>query len=262
MHALSTRTLLRLTAFLAVLLTTVLIVRAGHIGTEIAYVDERVRYALQPSAARAYEYGERHFDSASGAYDIDRAEYFFREALAEDASYQLAHHQIARILFLRGDFLAALEEIEQEIELHGERNSNAYYVRGLIRGFIGAYKSASLDFAHFLTLHPESWAAHNDLAWVLMKDGDYDAALRTLEMGLAQHPENAWLLNSYAIALYEVGETERAAAVALRARDAVLLLVPADWSAANPGNDPNVAAEGLETFRTAALENLTAIRGE
>lgn len=262
MHALSTRTLLRLATLFFALLIIALVIRLGPLGVKIGYAEERIRYALEPSAARAYEYGARHFDSASGAYDIDRAEYFFREALSHDASYPLAHHQIARILFLRGEFLGALNEIEQEIELHGERNPNAYYVRGLIRGFFGAYKSASLDFAHFLTLYPQSWAAHNDLSWVLMKNGEYDAAVRTLEMGLTQHPENAWLLNSYAIALYEVGETERAAAVALRARDAVLLLVPADWSAANPGNDPNVAAEGLETFRTAALENLTAIRGE
>lgn len=224
------------------------------------YVLERITYAADPSAERAYEYGSRHFNSVDrAAYNIDYAEYFYREAIAQDDTYPLAHHQLARINFLRGNFFSALEEINREIQIAGDRNPHAYYVRGLIRGYAGDYRSAADDFARFLSLVPTSWAATNDLAWVLMRSDRYEEAVRILEPGVARFPENAWLLNSYAIALYEEEQYEEAKEIAQRAQAAVEQLTPEDWSAANPGNDPRIAAEGLETFRITAIRNLRQI---
>ena len=224
----------------------------------ITYYGERVAYALDPSAKRAYEYGTRHFDHSQPLHhNIDRAEYFFRQTIKLNPGFSRAHHQLARIHFLRGNFSDALSEINYEILLQGDQNPNAYYVRGLIKGFAQLYESAAADFKYFLTLEPDSWAGANDYAWVAMKAGEYAAAIPVLETALEMHPDNAWLLNSYAIALYETGAEEKAIQIGERAKAAVELLNPQDWSAANPGNDPRIAAAGLDTFRKATIQNLS-----
>ncbi len=233
--------------------------------TSIRYFVERRDLAAHPSAARAYELGMRYFDSSNPvAHDVDRAMYFLQTAIALDPSYPYVNQQIARIQFLKSNFPSAHVLISNEIALQGDKNPSAYYIRGLIRGYQGAYALAAQDFEHYLLLNPGMWAAHNDHGWVLMMAGEYREAVDTLARGLEKSPDNAWLLNSYAIALYETGDTEGAQAAALRAREAVEKLTPEDWSHANPGNDPAIAPEGLETFRSAALQNLekiTAARG-
>ena len=226
----------------------------------LVYYRERILLTMHPSAERAYEYGAHYFDSAQPAFhDIDRAEYFFRKTVEANPTYPYAHHQLARIHFLQGDFSGALTEIDREIAIQAGRNPGAYYVRGLIKGFAGSYVSAAEDFRHFLTLKPDSWAGANDHAWVLMKSGSYREAKVVLESALGKHPDSAWLLNSYAVALYETGEREAAIPVARRAKAAVEQLRPEDWSAANPGNDPRIAVRGLETFRKATIQNLDII---
>lgn len=225
----------------------------------LSYYRERTSYALNPSAGKAYAYGLEHFSASKPAsYNIDRAEYFFREAVKQDETYGHSHHQLARIAFLRGEFGPAMQEIDKEIELHPD-NPNAYYVRGLIAGYQGAYGAAAKDFAQFLTMKPDGWAGYNDYAWVLTKKGDYQVAIDALEDGLEKFPGNPWLLNSYAVTLREAGHTESAARVAALAKDAVMRLTAEDWSLANPGNDPRIAGQGLETFRSATIQNLNMI---
>lgn len=223
----------------------------------------RALYAYDPSAERAYEYGSQHFSVADpAAYNIDYAEYFYRQVLVQDPNFPAAHHQLARIFFLRGQFFSALEEADQEIARAGDAHPHAYYVRGLIRGYQGDYQNAAKDFRYFLSLVPEHWAAMNDLSWVLMRDGRYDEAVRLLEGAVARYPENAWLLNSYAVALYEEARYREAEEIAARALRAISQLSSEDWSAANPGNDARIASTGLETFRTAAVRNLERIAHE
>lgn len=225
-----------------------------------SYYRERITYAMHPSARQAYAYGLEHFDSAKPrSHNIDRAEYFFREALKQDENYGYSHHQLARIAFLRGDFPGARQEIDKEIALHGDTNPSAFYVRGLIQGYQGAYSGAEKDFARFIGLSPEGWAGYNDYAWVTMKQGKYQLAIDALQQGLKKHPGNPWLLNSFAIALYEAHLHSLAAPVASSAKAAVMKLTPEEWAAANPGNDPRIAGQGLETFRSATIENLEKI---
>lgn len=227
----------------------------------LAYYRERVEFALNPTADRAFEFGMRHFNAGvnPAAYNLGHAEYFLKAALSIDPSYPYANQQVARILFLKGNFSAAIPYINQEISVQGDRNPSAYYIRGLIRGYQGAYRGAAEDFEHYIQLNPTVWAAYNDHAWTIMKTGDYAKAVEVLLTGLERFPSNAWILNSFAIALYETGDTAGAHAAALRARDAVEKLTPQDWSDANPGNDPRIAGEGFDTFRNAALRNLERI---
>jgi tetratricopeptide (TPR) repeat protein len=201
-----------------------------------------------------------HFDPAQPElHDAAVAEYFFTQAVRLDPSYSLAYQQLARLHFLRSDFSGALTEINEAIHLQGDEYPSAFYIRGLIEGFTGDYANAANDYQHFLRLQPKSWAGSNDYAWVLMKAYRYSDAVKALETGLANYPDNAWLLNSYAIALYESGHKDAAKDVALRAKTAVQKLTPTDWSFANPGNDPAIASEGIQTFKTATLANLDII---
>ncbi len=265
MHTASSKTLLKVLAGIFLLI--------GFVGfvyyylpvdlASLSYYRERAIYMTNPSAPKAYAYGLEHFDSAKPAsHNIDRAEYFFREALVQDPSYGHSHHQLARIAFLRGDFASARGEIDKEIALYGDSNPSALYVRGLIQGYQGAYSGAEKDFARFIGLSPEGWAAYNDYAWVTMKQKKYQLAINALQQGIEKHPGNPWLLNSYAVALHEAGLTPLAAKIAELAKAQVMRLTPEEWAAANPGNDPRIAGQGLKTFQDATIANLNAIMSD
>lgn len=264
LRALSSRALLLFLVVIMAAIAVAGILFSGVFSIQFGYFQERIELALNPSADRAFEYGVRHFSPGvhSAEYDLDHAAYFLKQAVAIDPEHAQANQQLARVKFIRGDFHGAIANINQAITLQGDRSPSAYYIRGLIRGFQAHYESAAEDFAHYVRLNPSIWAGYNDLAWVLMKSDDYERALDVLSVGLEKFPENAWLLNSYAIALYETGDTAGAQAAALLARDAVEKLTPQDWSTANPGNDPRIAGEGLETFRNATLSNLEKILSE
>ncbi len=258
MHKASTRQLLASLALLVIMAAVALFFASGP--GMFSYMGERMEYASSPSAPRAYALGMRHFDSSNAdTYNLAHAAHFLEEALERDESYPLANQQLARIRFIQGDFKKAISHINREIEISGDQSPSVYYIRGLIRGYAGSYLDAESDFSRYIKLNPEIWAAYNDRAWVLMKAGLHKEALGSVLQGLEKFPDNAWLLNSFAIALYETGDAESARSVAVRAQAAVSKLTPQDWSNANPGNDPRVAATGLETFKSAAGGNLEKI---
>jgi tetratricopeptide (TPR) repeat protein len=247
-------TLLATMLFLAALISFCLRTNA------LSYAKERASLALWPSADRAYQVGITYLNSPDPAtHNVDYAEYFLNKAIALNPHLSLAHQQLARIHFLRGDFPGALIQINEAIQQQGSKYPSAFYIRGLIEGYQGAYDSAAADFEQFLQLKPASWPGSNDYAWVLMKAHRYDEAAGILGAALKKFPGNAWLLNSYAVALYESGHKTAAAAIAVQAKAAVTTLTPQDWSRANPGNDPLIAEDGLTTFRTATVANLDII---
>ena len=176
-----------------------------------------------------------------------------------EPSHPSVHHQLARIAFLRGDFFTALSLIHHQIALHGDNLPNSYYIRGLIEGYAGLYEKAVLDYEHYLTYDPDNWAAINDYAWVLLKDGKAETALTALEHGLEYHPDNAWLLNSKATALFELGRYAEALQAAEAAVRSAQDLGKEEWLVAYPGNDPAIAGEGLASLRNAIRENMHTI---
>ncbi len=221
---------------------------------------EDVSYALYPGPQKAYAFGERHFNGQDvHNYDIRRAEYFFREALTYDADMLYLHHQMARIYFLRGDFGDAMTQINAQIATHGDDTPNSYYVRGLIEGYMGDYASAADDYEYFLKFSPTNWAGINDYAWVLLKAERFEDAAKATEEGLKYFPDNPWLLNSSAIALYETGNLTLAHERAQKAWDAVQKVSEKEWLHSYPGNDPAIAGDGMTTFRTAVSDNMHRI---
>lgn len=221
---------------------------------------EDVSYTISPSAEKAFKYGERHFNAIDpGQYDVPRAQLFFERAAELDPHLMYVWHELARIAFLHGDFIKAHLLIDKQIALEGDATPNSYYVRGLIEGYQGEYNDAQRDYAHFLTLVPASWPGTNDLVWILLKNKNPQLARSILAVELQYFPRNPWLLNSYAIALYETGSTTTSIDVIKKAQDAVATMSTDDWLRAYPGNDPTVAATGIANFRRSVDQNRSDI---
>jgi tetratricopeptide (TPR) repeat protein len=224
----------------------------------IAYED--ISFAIFPSANLAFYYGEAHFSASTpAAYDINRAEYFFEKAAVLDPQLPYVHHELARIAFLRGDFVTALAQIDQQIALEGDKTPKSYYVRGLIEGYAGDYADSANDYEHFLQFDPHDWAGINDYSWVLLKAGRIRDAAATTAGGLMYFPDNPWLLNTNATALYDLGDYRAAHDQIEKALAAVTVLSPSGWSQAYPGNDPAIAAEGVAAFQKAVAANAQTI---
>lgn len=205
----------------------------------------------------ALQIGNYYFNG--GAYDLASAEKYFKKALKIDPNAPIAWHQLARIDFLRGDFLSALYDINQQIALHGDKPVNAYYVRGLISGYSGHLDEAAADFQYFLEKKPTSWAGRNDLAWIYFQKGDYRGVESVALTGLEYHPDNPWLLISLGVALLNLDRKIEAKTVFERARDEAGKLTPAIWGIAYPGNNPESYASGLENMKQSIDFNLKLV---
>lgn len=226
-------------------------------------ISDTITLMLAPSAEQAFAYGEQRFtgDDAE-SYDLDTAKYFYTQASDIDPKFPNAYHQRARIEFLRGNYDEALALIEQEIATRGDDAPSAFYVRGLIKGFNGDYAGSAEDFAHYLRLDPSNWAAVNDLAWALLQQDRPQSALARLEAALPVWPNNPWLLNMHAVALFEAGRLDDAAASANAALLAMENTTEQAWLVANPGNDPLVGAEGFNSLRQAIEANIHSIEAK
>ena len=251
------RDLLNILLILALVVMSVSL--ADSILPQVRTQYEMLTLGLFPSAERAYSYGERHFSSPDrNSYDLDHAEYFFRKARHLDPQHPLVNHEIARIYFLRGSLETALDFINSQIRYNGDV-LHSFYVRGLILGYMGRYSEAARDYERYLVSDPTNWAAVNDYAWVLLKAGRPREAAVASASALLDFPDNPWLLNTHAIALYELGEFRLAREKADAALLAVRYLSEEDWLRAYPGNDPKTADEGIQALRDAITGNVHTI---
>lgn len=240
-------------AFFAVL---ILIIAILHPRTFVR-AEENFFDTIDPSAKRALQYGDRHFDAPNPQqYDLVRAEFFYHEALARDPMLPYVHHQLARIAFLKGDFGLAMAHINKELALSDTPSPASYYIRALIRGYLKDYVGAAEDYETYFKITPANWAGINDYSWVLLKADAPQLARSALEWGLKQWPDNPWLLTNYATALYELRRFEEAETAAIAAERAVARVTTNDWLMAYPGNDPLMAPAGLAAFKKAAADNV------
>ena len=221
---------------------------------------EKASIALFPSAQRAFEYGERHFNARTrGEYNIAVAEYFFGKAADIDANTPYLYHELARIAFLKGDFEVAMALINSQIHLMGDNAPNSYYIRALIEGYKGEYAASARDYEYFLKFQPTNWAAANDHAWVLLKAGRAKEASDATARALEWFPDNPWLLNTNATARYELHDYDGALLAAQKASVEVAKLSEAEWLQAYPGNDPRIADKGIVAFKKAVQDNIHSI---
>jgi tetratricopeptide (TPR) repeat protein len=217
---------------------------------------QQMHVAVRQSAPLAYKYGTDHFDARKPYYSIEQAEYFFEEAYRIDPHFPYTQHQRARIAFLKGDFPRALYLINEELDNTPDPSPSSFYIRGLVKGYAKDYEGAVEDYRKFLEAFPTNWAAINDYAWVLLKAHNARLAYEATTQGLVFHPENPWLLNSHAIALYEMGFHDEARLYIRKAADVVDEVSVSDWLTAYPGNDPLVAQEGVNEFLDSVRHNM------
>jgi len=249
----------------ASLLLLVVLILAGIFGwgglwKSYTLLEESVMYNLDPTAVRAFTYGERHFSARNAsAYDIERAAYFFGKAADIDPTYPYLYHELARIAFLKGEFETAMALIDMQIAQMGDKAPNSYYIRALIEGYKGEYAASAKDYEYFLKFYPTNWAAVNDYAWVLLKAGRAREAAETTARALEWFPDNPWLLNTNATALFETREYAKALQAAQKASIAVSKLSEAAWLQAYPGNDPRIANKGITAFKKAVEDNIHSI---
>lgn len=219
---------------------------------------EDVRIALAANEEVAYQYAVKHFDAAhADDYDIDRAAVLFDRVYAMNPNHPYVQHQRARVAFLRSDFSVALMRIDEAVEKGTTPSS--YYMRGLIKGFMGDYEGAAKDYEMYLRTDPKNWAAITDYSWVLIKAGKPLEGLVALDWGLLYWPDNPWLLNTKATAHFDRGEYIKAKDAIMKAKSAVDSVTPDAWSRAYPGNDPLIAPQGVDVFRKSVEENMHRI---
>lgn len=207
----------------------------------------------EKSPAIAFAAGNYYFEG--GAYDTEKAKARYLETLALAPQYPGVHYQLSRIYFIEGRLPDALTEINKELEYYPEYK-RSHYVRGLVYGYLEWYELAAEDFEEFLRWKPESWAGHNDLAWIYFSMGEYPKVLDVAERGLKYNPDNVWLLNSYGLALMNVGRKDEARSALEKASVLAAAMNPDAWGRAYPGNDPRIYGEGLAAFRASIERNL------
>lgn len=254
----------------AILFAIIGAITAAHFVFGPSYVSRGALFAYQKSAVnithspdRAYRYGI-HYIRVSDAQDLNSARYFFEKTLSFDPNFHGAHYQLSRIDFLTNRLESAYIDVMAEIALQGDSFPASYYMKGLILGYRGYYIESMKSFEHYLSINPDdsrNWAAINDYSWALLKSDQPHNAAIVLQQGLAKFPDNAWLINSYATVLVEIGNLPEAETWAKRAIVQADRLTVDDIVRAYPGNGYEAAVQGLATFKNATRENLRKIQG-
>ena len=215
---------------------------------------ENIATAINPNdPALQFTIGNYYF--GQGAYDVTRAKRYFQATITLDERYPLAHYQLSRIYFIQGNLNRALKEIDRELELYPDFK-RSYYIRGLTYGYRKELAKAASDFEEFLKWKPESWAGHNDLAWIYFQMGEYEKVLQTVEEGLQYSPANVWLLNSQGVALLNLGRKDEARLAFEQALPIAMGMTATDWGRAYPGNNPGIYPKGLTSMQESIKKNL------
>jgi tetratricopeptide (TPR) repeat protein len=190
-----------------------------------------------------------------GAYDLDRAEEHYQATLALQDPFPGARYQLARVFFIRGSLKRALIEINKELETYPD-NQRSYYIRGLINGYDKRLTEAAADFKKFIAWKPDTWAGYNDLAWIYFEKGDFASVRDTARAGLANNPDNPWLLNSLGVALLNLQDKGGAKEAFTKALTLLNSMTEESWGRAYPGNDPADHADGFAAMREFIQQNL------
>lgn len=171
---------------------------------------------------------------------------------------QLVNYQLSRVYFVNGDLRSALYYIDIEIKNFPEYK-RSHYIRGLTLGYMDRQVEAIEEFKQFNSAdqHKNTWAGHNDQAWLEYEIGKYKDAVKTIEEVLPDNNSNPWLLNTYGAALIKLNDCDYAAQALSAAKINVEALTPEVWGIAYPGNNPNYYGLGLQEMKDIIDDNLT-----
>lgn len=195
-------------------------------------------------------------------YDLDKAEKSYQLALKIDPKVREAHHQLARIYFVQGDFARALDNINEELKTD-PYTLRPLYVRGLIKLSQNDLSGAEADFKTFINWSPTEWGGYNDLSFVLAKEGKYaesEAVIKQAFLKAHDSKQVSWLWNSLGLAQINERKFKEALLSFSEARKLAENLTEAEWRRAYSGNDPATDAESVKTYQQALDANIKMAR--
>jgi serine/threonine-protein kinase len=173
------------------------------------------------------EYESRQAESTAAAEAYDRAEAFYRQALARDPNFAEAAAALARSRLLRRWFVspfapAELEELKSLIERAlalAPNSPEAHLARGLFFYFAHRdYEAALAEFNRTLELQPNNALAQQYCAWVYRRRGEWERSLAYHQRAQELDPRDAQIpanIGSTYAALRMWKDAERAESRAL-----------------------------------------------
>lgn len=194
-------------------------------------------------------------------YNIAISEFFYTRVSLLERAPLWANYQLSRVNFINGKQSEAVRYADKELELYPD-NCRTNYVRGLAYAYDDKLNSAIENFKRFNICFPESWAGHNDLAWLYFRQGDYDSARKTIEEVVSKYPTNPWIQNSYGVALMNTGDLKTAVYAFAAAARSARVMTEVDWGKAYPGNDAKIYGEGLEAMRKTIADNISLLKSK
>ena len=194
-------------------------------------------------------------------YDLEKARKYFQKTLELNEQFERGNYQMSRVFFIEGNQSTALSYIDKELVYYPDFG-RSYYIRGLVNGYSGNLGAAVTDFKNFLVWKPNSWAGHNDLAWIYFQQGDFQNAYETSVAGLEFSPGNPWLLNSVGVSLKNMGDLDGAEKAFEAAKYQVGHLTEVEWGKAYPGNDPDFYQKGFSNMKQTIDNNISLIKEE
>ena len=141
-----------------------------------------------------------------------RSEVFRASSKAED------HYRVGRVLFLRNDFLGALDEFDKALRMDAD-NAAYHFHLGKTRRRLDLPDLAAKSYQRALNLDPQNGEYRRSLGLALQAAGNYEDALKPLEAALAANPSDADCLLSIAQchAFGKGSDTEQAISICNRA---------------------------------------------
>jgi len=165
----------------------------------------RVAVLLDPEAEQLMRLGKLYVQAGQR----EKAEQILTEAVIADPTVRGVHYELARTLFVQGNYAQALSRLGDELTRHPD-NLKALYLRGLTYSYLGYWDEASADFSAFIAATPFAPWARIDLSWGYLATGKYNEAETVLREVVKNVPNNPWALNNLGLALMNQGRYDEA----------------------------------------------------
>jgi tetratricopeptide (TPR) repeat protein len=118
--------------------------------------------------------------------------------------------------YMKNHFQKAMDSLNQAIDKDSE-NPEAYYWRGRTLVKLGRRNLAVQNFQKAIIYRSDYWQAHDNLGWLYMRQGDFDACLVHLNRSIVHKPDNGWAFYNRAYVHDRLGNRGKAIADAKKA---------------------------------------------
>jgi TolB-like protein/Tfp pilus assembly protein PilF len=167
--------------------------------------DQIFEHLLERDPDNAEALAMRAQTAARVDFDWDTAQGYLDRALASDPNHPRVRGVATMFVAFRGDRLTAIERLE-ELRASDPLSMSTHYVLGQQYIQVGRLDEAVESYRRAVRLSPGASGVHFYLAMALLQQGDYEAALREVELETRQ----GYLHTGRALIYQTMGDTERA----------------------------------------------------